>query len=137
MRLRKLIAAAGVAATVAGFGLVSAGQASAFNADCAGNTHAVCFYYNSSANGYGAYFKQTGDIVDYAGFYFTAGLNGSAGAGAPVRNNMKAVNSWYGGTFMIYFGSGTNCTISCIAVPPWATVDLNLPVNSTISTRWA
>ncbi|MFJ5921397.1 hypothetical protein ACIQF6_02195 [Kitasatospora sp. NPDC092948] len=138
MRLRKLIAAAGVATTVAGFGLVSAGQASAFDADCAGNTHAVCLYYNTSANGYGAYFKQTADTPDYGNSVFTAGLNGTAGAGALVWNHVKSVNSWYGGTFVIYFGSGAyNCSVGCMSVAPWATVDVNLPMNSTISTRFS
>lgn len=125
MRIRKLLAAAGVAAAVATTGLVTAGDASAINYDCSGNTHAVCLYYNSSAYGYGAYFKQTGNISDYAGHYFQAGNNGSAGAGVSVKNNAAAVDSWYSGNFVVYYNSGYNCSFACQTIPAWATVDLN------------
>ncbi|MFG2692725.1 hypothetical protein [Kitasatospora sp. NPDC048407] len=124
MRLRKLIAAAGVATTVAGLGLVNAGQASAFSADCAGNTHAVCLYYNDSAHGYGAYFMQTGDLPGYTGYTFRSGLNGTAGAGVAVKDHTSAVDSWYGGNFTFYYGGGYNCSIACQVIPPWSRVDL-------------
>ncbi|MFJ8439477.1 hypothetical protein [Kitasatospora griseola] len=126
MRLRKLIAAAGIATTVAGFGLASAGDASAFSADCQGNSHAICLYYNSSSYGYGAYFKQTGNISDYSGYTFSSGLNGSAGAGAAVKNGAAAIDSWYGGNFVVYYNSGYNCSFACQTVSGFAPVtDLN------------
>ncbi|MFF0292416.1 hypothetical protein ACFYST_02455 [Kitasatospora sp. NPDC004614] len=131
MRLRKLIAAAGVSTAVAGLGLVNAGQASAFGADCAGNTHAVCLYYNDSAHGYGAYFMQTGDIPDYTGYTFQAGLNGAAGAGVAVKGHVAAVDNWYGGTFIFYFSNNYNCSVACQAIPPWSRVDLNTSLKNT------
>ena len=126
MRFRKLIAAAGVAATVAGFGLVSGGQASAITADCSGSEF-VCLIYQLPAGEFGgaATFKQTFSIPDYTGYYFTAGPNGSTGAGAPVKNHVGTVESWYSGTFTIYYSTGYNCALACQTVPAWATVNLN------------
>ncbi|MFJ5921395.1 hypothetical protein ACIQF6_02185 [Kitasatospora sp. NPDC092948] len=123
MRLRKLIAAAGIATTVAGFGLASAGEASAINYDCSSGQ--VCLYYNSSGSGYNAVFKQTSNISDYANYYFSAGNNGSAGAGVSVKNNAAAVDSWYSGTFTVYYNSGYNCSVACQNIGSLATVDLN------------
>ncbi|MFD9130520.1 hypothetical protein [Kitasatospora sp. NPDC059571] len=127
MRIRKLLAAAAVAGTVATAGLATAGSASAAvpNYDCSG-THEVCVYYNSSGAGYGAYFRQTGNISDYAGHYFSAGRNGSSGAGVSVKNNAASVDSWYDGTFTVYYNSGTkNCSYACQNIPAWSTTDLN------------
>ncbi|MFJ5921398.1 hypothetical protein ACIQF6_02200 [Kitasatospora sp. NPDC092948] len=123
MRLRKLIAAAGVAGTVAGLGLVPAGEASAVTADCSGSQF-VCLYYQVPAGGYGATFKQTFSIPDYAPYVFT-GPSGSAGVGVSVRNHVGAVDSWYSGTFTIYYNTGYICAVACQSVPAMATVDLN------------
>ncbi|MFJ5921396.1 hypothetical protein ACIQF6_02190 [Kitasatospora sp. NPDC092948] len=128
MRLRKLIAAAGVATTVAGFGLVSAGQASAIIADCSGS-HSVCLYYNPSTYGYGAVIKQGFDMPDYTNYYFSPSNNGSGGAGVPAKNNASAVDSWYGGTFTIYFSPNFSCSVGCVTIPAWATMDLTGAAN--------
>ncbi|MFJ5921399.1 hypothetical protein ACIQF6_02205 [Kitasatospora sp. NPDC092948] len=124
MRLRKLVAAAAVATTVAGLGLASAGEASAITADCYGS-HMVCLYYNSSGNGYNAVFMQTGNISDYANSYFQSSRNGGTGSGTSVKNNAAAVDSWYSGTFIVYYNSGYNCAVACQNIPAWSTVDLN------------
>jgi len=125
MRIRKLLAAAGVAAAVATTGLATADTASAINYDCSGETHAVCLYFNSSAYGYGAYFQQSGDIHDYGAYWFQPGLNGSNGVGNTVKNHAAAVDSWYGGNFVVYYNSWYDCRYACQTIPAWKTVDLN------------
>ncbi|MFI9789085.1 hypothetical protein ACIHEI_37055 [Kitasatospora sp. NPDC051984] len=135
MRLRKLIAAAGIATTVAGFGLVNAGEASAFTVDCSANN--ACLYYNSSAYGYGAYYEQVYNTPDYAGLTFRAGHNGSSGAGVAVKNHAAAVDNRYGVSFTVYYNSNYNCSVACQVIPANARVDLNASVkNNNASGSW-
>ncbi|MFG2692726.1 hypothetical protein [Kitasatospora sp. NPDC048407] len=128
MRLRKLIAAAGIATTVAGFGLVNAGEASAFSVDC--SNYNACLYYNSAAYGYGAYYEQQPNIPDYAGLTFRAGNNGSSGAGVAVKNHAAAVDNRWIGNFTIYYNSNYNCSVACQTIGANTRVDLNASVKN-------
>ncbi|MDH6120700.1 hypothetical protein [Kitasatospora sp. GAS204B] len=134
MRIRKLLAAAALAGTVATGALATAGTASAstIQYDCNSSQAMVCLYYNSSNYGYGAYFEQTGNISDYGtNTKFVAGHNGSSGAGTLVKNHAAAVDSWYSGTFTVYYNSGyENCSYACQPIPAWQTVDLNTTLKN-------
>ncbi|GAA5021165.1 hypothetical protein [Kitasatospora paranensis] len=125
MRIRKLISAVAVAGAVATAGLATAGNASAFTADCHGGQ--VCLYYNSSAYGYGAVYIQNTSIDNYAdgNLKFSSGHNGSAGSGVAVKNNAAAVdNHWYG-TFNVYYNSNMDCSVACQPIPMNTRRDLN------------
>ncbi|MER6391621.1 hypothetical protein ACFXEL_35220 [Streptomyces sp. NPDC059382] len=127
MRIRKLLSAAAVAGTVLTAGLATAGTASAGTlGDCQGWTPAaVCLYYNSSSNSYGAVYHQQSSISDYSSVTFTEGAWGNAGAGTVVKNHAAAVDSYYGGTFTVYYNSGYNCSYACQNVPAYGTANLN------------
>jgi hypothetical protein len=127
MRIRKLIAATAVAGGALSAGFVTAAPASAaaeaIEYDCA--TGEVCLYYNSDAYNYGAVYVQYDKIPDYAGRYFSAGRNGSAGAGVAVKNHAAAVDSWIGSTFRVYYNSNYSCSVACQDIPAYYTRDLN------------
>ncbi|MGK4580521.1 hypothetical protein [Kitasatospora sp. HPMI-4] len=125
MRIRKLLAAATVAGTVATTALATAGSASAFTRDCWDGQ--VCLYYNSSSYGYGAVFVQTESIGNYGSpdVKFSGGNNGSSGAGVSVKNHAAAVDNRWGGSFIVYYNSGNDCSVACQTIPMHSLVDLN------------
>ncbi|MGW4648236.1 hypothetical protein [Kitasatospora sp. NPDC004289] len=126
MRIRKFLAAATVAGTVLASGLATAGTASASKlADCEGGYY-VCLYYNSSSNGYGAVFVQTENISDYANYRFGESAYGTNGAGLSVKNHAASVDSYYPGSFTVYYNSGQrNCSYACQTIPDYSFRDLN------------
>ncbi|GAA2993488.1 peptidase inhibitor family I36 protein [Streptomyces fulvorobeus] len=89
MHLKRLAASAGIALTVAGSTLAFATPA---NAIISCSDFHVCLHYNSDYQG--ALFDQLYDTPDYAGRYFEASINGSAGAGQQVKNNAASVDNW-------------------------------------------
>ncbi|RAJ29685.1 hypothetical protein K353_06573 [Kitasatospora sp. SolWspMP-SS2h] len=119
MHVKKLIAAMAVTGGLLAGGLATAAPASAHTADC--TFHQVCLYYSSSTYGFGAYYRQTADVSNYAGKYFKAGNNGSTGAGVEVKNNAAAIDSWLSTQFTIYYNSGYNCDVVCQIFDPYAT----------------
>lgn len=128
MRFNRFIVAGAVAAasclTTAVGTAAPASAAATLVEDCSIDEQ-VCLYYNSSTYGYGAVFKQTGPISNYQGYYFSAGNNGSAGAGTQVKNNAAAVdNSWDGYFFRIYYNSNYDCSYACQTTDPFNQADL-------------
>ncbi|WP_035849584.1 hypothetical protein [Kitasatospora azatica] len=131
MLVKKLAVTAAVAGALLTAGLATATSASAINYDCSSGT--VCLYYNSSSHGYGAVFQQYVDIANYSSpynFTFSAGNNGSAGAGVSVKNNAAAVDSWYSGNFVVYYNSNYSCSFACQTIPSMATVDLSATMKN-------
>ncbi|MGW6761798.1 hypothetical protein ACWF8M_29795 [Streptomyces sp. NPDC055008] len=130
------LALTGAAAGALAFGASPASAAaSAITYDCT-STGQVCIYYNSSSYGYGAVFRQTSDVPNYAGRYFSAGRNGSAGAGVEVKNHAAAVDSWVASNFTVYFNSNYDCSVACQTVSAYNTVNLNANIkNNTASGR--
>ncbi|MFJ6723145.1 MULTISPECIES: hypothetical protein [unclassified Streptomyces] len=132
MRIRKFLAAAAMAGTVLTAGVATTGTASASSlADCSGHSETVCLYYNSSSSGHGAVFFQTSNISNYSGYYFSGGAYGSSGAGVSVKNHAAAVDSYYAGSFTVYYGSGDrNCSYACQTVPDYSYRDLNAQMKN-------
>ncbi|MFI9100965.1 hypothetical protein ACIGXA_10585 [Streptomyces fildesensis] len=131
MRIRKILAAAALAGTVLTTGLATTGTASASSlADCQGGPH-VCLYFNSSSNGYGAVFHQTSNISNYAGYQFGESAYGTNGAGVSVKNHAASVDSWYAGSFTVYYSSGDrNCSYACQTIPDYGFRDLNAQMKN-------
>ncbi|MEV7979386.1 hypothetical protein [Streptomyces sp. NPDC086519] len=128
MGMNKLLAAGLVTGTALVAALATTPASANPAADCSSGQ--VCLYYNSSAYGYGAVYKQSADISDYAGYTFKAGNNGSAGAGLSVKNHAAAVDSWYNGLFVIYYNSNYGCSVECFLVGANKTLDLSSQIKN-------
>ncbi|MFD8596334.1 hypothetical protein ACFV1L_15190 [Kitasatospora sp. NPDC059646] len=127
MRFKRTVAALAVAAGMAASGLVAATPASAdmAGADCGGSGAFVCLYYSPRASGYGAVFKQGGDIANYSGYTFSCSHFGCSGAGQPVRNNAAAMDSSLTVGFTVYYSVNYDCSYSCQSIPAYGLADLN------------
>lgn len=125
-RLKRIITAVAVSVGLLATGLAVAAPASANNVygDCFSNG-AVCLYYTSSYNGYGASLVQGGDIPDYNGYTFSCGRYGCNGAGQGVRNNAAAVDSDISATFTVFYGAWYDCSYACQVIGAYGSVNLD------------
>ncbi|MDR3032940.1 MAG: hypothetical protein LBV78_07495 [Kitasatospora sp.] len=126
MRFKRAVAALAMAAGMAASGLVAATPASADMADgdC-GNPGFLCLYYSPSSSGFGAVFKQNGDIADYSGYTFSCGHFGCAGSGQRVRNNAASMDSGLSVKFTVYYSVQYDCSYSCQVIPAYGMANLN------------
>lgn len=112
--------------------VATAGSASAYTyptSECGPGQ--VCLYYNSSSSGFGAVFKQSSNISNYSGYYFSSGKNGSSGAGLSVKNNVAAVDNRSDGSyFSIFYNSGYDCSVACMQIGPNNAVDIPEPMKN-------
>lgn len=133
MRITRAAAVGVAAAGLVGMGLAAAPVASAAPAaaparDCSSGF--ACLYYNSSSNGYGAVFATAANISDYNIWYFSAGKNGSSGAGVVVKNNAAYVDNRSDQTYRVYYNSGYSCAVACQDIPAEGGANLNASLKN-------
>ncbi|MFJ5737811.1 hypothetical protein [Streptomyces microflavus] len=124
MSKRKLSAIGVMTAATAAVSLIGAAPAWAGpSVDC--DVPNVCIHYNSSTNGYGAYFEQKSSINDYAPYTFRTGDNGSSGAGLSVKNNAAFIWNRNDRAFQVFYNSYFSCAVACQTIAPHGQVNLN------------
>ncbi|MEU0971434.1 hypothetical protein ABZ357_40800 [Streptomyces sp. NPDC005917] len=130
---------AAAAAGIIGASLATAPNAAAYvgpTPDCTDGF--VCLYYHSSAfvnnhipPNYGAVFKTASNIANYDGWIFSAGNNGSDGAGQSVKNNAAFVdNEWSLRAYRVYYNSNYNCSVACQDIAARGVADLNSTMHN-------